>query len=421
MILGAIADDLTGATDLSLILSRSGMRVVQVIGVPNSLDAIADKADAVVVALKSRTNPAEEAVAMSVAAATALQEAGAKQLFFKYCSTFDSTDEGNIGPVAEALMDHLGTDVSIACPSFPENGRTVYKGHLFVFDQLVSDSPMKDHPLTPMRDPDLVSVLGRQTKIPVRLIAHDIVRGTTEGLAAAISAAPGISIVDAISDDDLRKIGHAAADLALITGGSAVAMGLAEVYREKGWLEPSSGSDTLDLPEGKGVILAGSCSQMTRKQIEKARLTGVPMMQLDPLRIANGETKTEDIVAFVESNAATGRLPPLVYSSADPSVVAAAQQALGRQRAGEIVENLMSAVAAALVARGFNRIISAGGETSGAVVAALGASTLAIGPEIDPGVPWVMTLDADRPMLLALKSGNFGSEDFFLKAWSMLS
>ncbi|MCA0848812.1 3-oxo-tetronate kinase [Salipiger thiooxidans] len=421
MILGAIADDLTGATDLSLILSRNGMRVVQVIGVPDTLDAVAEEADAVVIALKSRTNPAAEAIEMSLAAGRALQEAGAKQLFFKYCSTFDSTDEGNIGPVAAALMEHLGTATTIACPSFPENGRTVYKGHLFVFDQLISDSPMKDHPLTPMQDPNLVSVLSRQTTRPVRLVAHETVRRGAAAIEAAIAQEPGICIVDAISDEDLRAIGRAVADLPLVTGGSAVAMGLPDVYRERGWIAPAAPGEGFAAPEGRGVILAGSCSAMTRRQIAAAETAGVHMLRLDALEIASGATTPEAVVAFVEEASQRSDLPPLVYSSADPAVVAQAQDKLGRMRAGEVVEALLANVAACLAARGFTRFISAGGETSGAVVAALGTSALRIGPEIDPGVPWVSALDADRPLCLALKSGNFGGEDFFLKAWEMLA
>ncbi|WP_417743861.1 3-oxo-tetronate kinase [Salipiger sp.] len=421
MILGAIADDLTGATDLSLILSRNGMRVVQVIGVPDTLDAVAQQADAVVVALKSRTNPAGEAIEMSLDAARALQAAGARQLFFKYCSTFDSTDEGNIGPVAAALMTHLGIDRTIACPSFPENGRTVYKGHLFVFDQLISDSPMKDHPLTPMRDPDLVRVLSRQTTRPVRLVPHETVRTGANAIEAAISEEPGICIVDAICDDDLRTIGRAVAGLPLVTGGSAVAMGLPDVYRETGWITSAAPGDGFVAPEGHGVILAGSCSAMTRRQIAAARKAGAPALHLDALEIASGATTIDAVAAFVEAEAPRSKLPPLVFSSADPDVVAKAQAELGRMRAGEVVEELLAGVAARLAGRGFTRFLSAGGETSGAIVAALGTSALRIGPEIDPGVPWVSALDTERPLCLALKSGNFGSETFFMKAWEMLA
>lgn len=420
MILGAIADDLTGATDLSLILSRNGMRVVQVIGIPDDLSDLTQRVDAVVIALKSRTIPAAEAIAMSLDAARALQAVGARRLFFKYCSTFDSTDAGNIGPVVDALMDHLGATTTIACPAFPENGRTVYKGHLFVFDHLISDSPMKDHPLTPMRDPDLVRVLSRQSAKPVSLIPHDTVHLGAEHISQAVGEAAGICLVDAISDDDLRAIGRAVSDLPLITGGSAVAMELPAVYSEKGWLERGPQGEGFVAPKGKGVILAGSCSTMTRLQIAAADKAGVKKMRLDALDIASGVTTPADVVAFVEEMSTTSDLPPLVYSSADPAIVAQAQEKLGRTRAGEVVELLLATVAANLAARGFTRFISAGGETSGAIVAALGTSALQIGPEIDPGVPWVCTLDAERPICLALKSGNFGGEDFFLKAWELL-
>lgn len=421
MILGAIADDLTGATDLSLILARNGMRVVQTIGLPDDLGAVAAEADAVVVALKSRTIPADEAVAMSLDAARALQAAGARRFFFKYCSTFDSTDEGNIGPVASALMSHFDMECSVACPSFPENGRTVYQGHLFVHDRLISDSPMKDHPLTPMRDPDLVRVLSRQTERPVHLVPLATMRGAPGAIAAQVTATPGIFILDAIDDSDLRAIARDLADLPLITGGSAVAMGLPDIYRARGWLSAAAAQAPFEAPAGKGVILAGSCSEMTRKQIDAARRAGLPMLQIDAEGIAEGRITAGTVVDFVEKAAGQGPLPPVVYSSADPGTVARAQKTLGRMRAGELVETLLGEVAASLAGRGFTRIVSAGGETSGAVAGALGASALRIGPEIDPGVPWVMTLDGERPLCLALKSGNFGSEDFFLKAWELLA
>ncbi|RGP35155.1 3-oxo-tetronate kinase [Pseudotabrizicola alkalilacus] len=421
MILGAIADDLTGATDLSLILSRNGMRVVQVIGVPDTLGDVARDADVVVVALKSRTIPAAEAIEMSLASARALQAAGAKQLFFKYCSTFDSTDDGNIGQVTTALMEHLGTAHTLACPSFPENGRTVYKGHLFVFDQLISESPMRDHPLTPMCDPNLVRVLSRQSNRPVRLVPHETVRRGAAAINAALLQEPGICIVDAITDSDLRAIGRAAAQFPLVTGGSAVAMGLPDLYRENGWIAPAAEREAFIAPEGRGVILAGSCSAMTRRQIATAEKAGMQMMQLDALRIASGEITPELVVAFAETASQCSSLPPVIYSSAEPAIVAQAQKTLGRMHAGEIVEGLLARVAATLATRGYTRFISAGGETSGAVVAALGCSAVRIGPEIDPGVPWVLSVNTERPLCLALKSGNFGSEDFFLKAWEMLA
>lgn len=419
MLLGAIADDLTGATDLSLILSRAGMSVIQVVGVP---DAATDfgQADAVVVALKSRTIPAPEAVAQSVAAARVLRARGARQLYFKYCSTFDSTAEGNIGPVIDALMDLTGARRTVACPAFPENGRTVYQGHLFVGQELLSDSPMKDHPLTPMRDANLCRVLGAQTARKVDLVAHGVVAKGPEAIRAALDAQEGIAIIDAVCDKDLEQIGAALSDLALVTGGSALALGLPQNFRASGLLAASGAAPAFAAPAGGGIMLAGSCSAQTRKQVAKAKAAGIATLALDPLAIAQGTQSLEDALDFIRAHGQDPR-PPLLYSSADPAAVAAAQAALGRAEAGEIVERFLSDVAARLAASGTRRFIVAGGETSGAVVEALRATAVHIGPEIDPGVPWVLTTDADAPMALALKSGNFGCEDFFAKAWDMLA
>lgn len=421
MLLGAVADDLTGATDLSLMLSREGMRTVQVIGVPGAGLDFGD-ADAVVVALKSRTIPAAEAVTLSRRAAQALLAAGAEQLLFKYCSTFDSTDQGNIGPVAEALLDLVGADLTIACPAFPAAGRSIYQGHLFVGDMLLSESPMKDHPLTPMRDSNLVRVLQRQTAGKVGLVNLASVEAGVDAirtqLASARASGVRFLIVDAIRDTHLRTIGKALSDMKLITGGSGIAMGLPENFRAAGKMARREPPKTMAAPAGKRVIIAGSCSTATRKQIETAIMAGVPAFQIDPLNIAAGATTAAEIVAWVEAN--SGPLPPLVYSSADPEVVAAVQAELGRERAGRLVEDLLAEVGQALLAANYTRFLIAGGETSGAVVSALGVNALQIGPEIDPGVPWTLSIGQPR-VALALKSGNFGTPDFFLKAWAILN
>lgn len=413
MLIGAIADDLTGATDLSLILAREGLDVVQVVGVPEQ-SADFGGAEAVVVALKSRTIPADEAVAQSLASAEVLLARGAEKLFFKYCSTFDSTDEGNIGPVTDALLRLLGEERTIACPAFPTNGRSVYMGYLFVGEQLLSESSMKDHPLTPMRDANLVRVLQRQTARPVSLIARRTVAAGADAIAERLATLEGIAIVDAVDDLDLRAIGAAAArTLKLVTGGSALAMGLVP-SRPRG-----DASTALAAPAGGAVSLAGSCSAATRRQIEAARAAGVEAMQVDPEAIAAGKVTTETALRFV-LDAQGGALPPLVYSSADPEHVAAAQQKLGTGKAGEVVEHFLGDLARRLSEEGVARFIVAGGETSGAVVAALGVSALRIGPEIDPGVPWTLTQGRAQPLALALKSGNFGADDFFVKAWRLL-
>lgn len=409
MLIGAIADDLTGATDLALTLSRGGMRVLQVVGVPETDDF--GSAEAVVVALKSRTIPAAQAVAQSLASARRLLAAGAGQIMFKYCSTFDSTDQGNIGPVTEALMELLGETRTIACPAFPVNGRRVYRGHLFVGDQLLSDSSMKDHPLTPMRDANLVRVLQRQTRQPVSLIPHEVVTDPA-GLHDALTRLRGIAIVDALDDADLRAIGQGARGLRLITGGSGVALGLPDTLLPAGRsLDPQP----LSVAPGRGVILAGSCSTATQGQVARAIAAGVPALRLDALEIAEGRLTVQDALDFIA--AAQGDLPPLVYSSADSQTVQAVQDRLGRDHAGALVEQFLADLAKALARHGVNRFIVAGGETSGAVVHGLGLAALEIGPEIAPGVPWTRTPDAG--FALALKSGNFGGPEFFLRAWEL--
>lgn len=421
MLLGAVADDLTGATDLALTLSREGMRTVQTVGVPADDFDFGD-AEAVVIALKSRTIPAAEAIAMSLEAARLLKAHGAEQIIFKYCSTFDSTPQGNIGPVAEALLEELGGNLTLACPAFPTNGRTVYRGHLFVGDQLLSDSPMKDHPLTPMTDSNLVRVLQQQTTLPVGLVSHDTVSKGHEAVAAAFKAAASkgekVVIVDAITDDDLRAIGKAAADMTLITGGSGIAIGLPENFRRAGKLAPRQTAAAFTGSAGPAVMLAGSCSTATRRQVETAIAAGTPAMKLDPLAIADGRNTADAVIDWVKANSSAAI--PLVYSSSDPEDVKKAQDVLGRDRAGAVVEHLLADVAIALRNDGYRRFLVAGGETSGAVVNGLGVEALFIGPEIDPGVPWTLSLGDEAPLALALKSGNFGSDDFFLKAWKLM-
>ena len=421
MLIGAIADDLTGATDLALMLSREGMKTVQVVGVPEEGFDYRG-ADAVVVALKSRTTPAQSAVEESLAALKQLQAAGARQIIFKYCSTFDSTAEGNIGPVTDALMDAMDEDLTIVCPAFPANGRTIYQGYLFVGDLLLSDSPMKDHPLTPMRDASLIRLMQAQSKKRVGLIGHQIVAQGAEAIREALAKARAdgvqVLVVDAITDNDLREIGAAIDGLALITGGSGIAIGLPANYRARGEIASAASSASLSAPEGRAVTLAGSCSKATRGQIETAIVAGVPTFRIDPLDIAEGKLTPAAVIDWAVS---LREGTPLIYSSADPEIVRQAQEKLGREEAGALVEHFLADVAVALREKGFARFLVAGGETSGAVVNALKVSALHIGPEIDPGVPWTTSLDAGPQIALALKSGNFGGPDFFQKAWMMLA
>jgi uncharacterized protein YgbK (DUF1537 family) len=421
MLLGCIADDLTGATDLALMLTRSGMRTVQIMGVPDSSTNL-DGFDAVVVALKSRTNPVEEAIAWSLAAADQLRARGARQLFFKYCSTFDSTDRGNIGPVAEALIEKVGGKVAIVCPAFPANKRSVYMGNLFVGDVPLAESPMKDHPLTPMRDSNLVRVLQRQTKMKVGLVPFAIVDQGAPAIARAFEAAAAdgcrFLVVDAVTDRHLVEMGTAAVDMPLITGGSGVAMGLPENFVRKGLMKAASAPSSMAAKPGRAAILAGSCSEATRGQVRAAMAAGLPTLRLDPLSLAAGTTTADDAVAWAKGQDASR--PFLIYSSNEPAAVAEVQKKLGREEAGAVVERTLATVARRLGDLGVTRLIVAGGETSGAVVGALGISAIEIGPEIDPGVPWTRSLDGGG-LVLALKSGNFGAPDFFLKAWRLLS
>lgn len=417
MLLGCIADDVTGASDLAVTLVREGMRTVQLLGLPPP-EAPPPAADAVVVALKSRTIPADEAVAQSLAALQWLRAGGARQIFFKYCSTFDSSDAGNIGPVAEALLEALESDLTLYCPAFPTNGRSVYQGHLFVGDRLLSESGMQQHPLTPMTDPDLVRVLQRQAAHPVGLVAYaEVARGAAavrQRLAALRADGKRHAIVDALEEAHLRTIGEAAADLPLLTGGSGLALGLPENFRRAGLLQAQA-SDALPPVAGPAVVLSGSCSRATNAQVAylKAR---APSLALDPLALSKGEQRVEEILEWARPR--LGDRPLLIYATAAPEEVAAVQAELGREAAGRLLEETMAALGRGLVEAGARRLVIAGGETSGAVVQALGITALQIGREIDPGVPWTVSL-SEPQLLLALKSGNFGTEDFFEKAFHL--
>lgn len=413
-LLGCIADDFTGATDLANTLVKGGMTAVQVIGVP---EGPLPEADAVIVALKSRTAPAAQAVAESLAACEALLAAGARQIFFKYCSTFDSTDAGNIGPVADALVRRLGCGFALACPAFPTNGRTVYQGHLFVGSSLLNESGMENHPLTPMRDANLVRVLGRQTDGAVGLVPFAVVE---QGAAAIRQAMTRLkeggrryAIVDAVTDAHLLAIGEAAEHHALLTGGSGVAMGLPANFRRAGLL-PERGAAAAALPpmQGAAAVLAGSCSRATLGQIGFAR-DHAPVLELDPLATPDAAALAARALDWAAGK--LGEAPVVIAASAPPEKVAALQARLGRDAAGALVEEALARVAEGLVARGVRRLVVAGGETSGAVVSRLGVRSLRIGPEIDPGVPWTYAEPAG--LHLALKSGNFGARDFFLKAF----
>ena len=418
ILLGCIADDFTGATDLANNLVRAGMRVVQTIGIPDGpLDT---DADAVVVALKSRTIPAADAIAQSLDALRWLQTQGAKQFYFKYCSTFDSTAEGNIGPVTEALMDELGCDFTIATPAFPDNKRTVFKGYLFAGDVLLNESGMQNHPLTPMTDPNLVRVMQAQTRRKVGLIDHVTVAQGEQAIRDRITALKadgvGVAIVDAVSNDDLLRTGPALNDMPLVTAGSGIAIALPANFG----LQPTSQAAALPAATGLQAVVSGSCSTATNAQVAEFIASGRPALALDPLRIANGEDVVGETLAWAKDKITDG--PVLVYSTAEPSAVKAIQEKLGVEQAGAMTEQAIAAIARGLVEAGVRQLVVAGGETSGACVQALEINQLRIGGQIDPGVPWCHAVSPVAPqgLHITLKSGNFGTPDFFTKAFKAL-
>ncbi|MEM7470023.1 MAG: 3-oxo-tetronate kinase [Pseudomonadota bacterium] len=416
-VMGCIADDFTGATDLAGLLARSGAKVNLRIGVPS--EPARETADFEVIALKSRTAPVEDAVLETLAALKWLQGSGASHYFWKYCSTFDSTPEGNIGPVSEALMGALGVPQTIYCPAFPENGRSIFMGNLFVGEQPLSESPMKDHPLTPMRDSNLMRLLAPQVTGAVGLANRLVVERGARALKARMSElmGQGIShvVVDAVSDKDLFVIAEACQDLGLLTGGSAIAMPLPDLFRAKGLLEERSGSVELAAPDGGTLVLSGSCSAMTRAQVA-SYLGEAEGFRLDPLELAErGAGPALDWLAHQPLDA-----PKIIYATAEPSAVTAAQDKLGRERAGQVVEDALASCAVAAREAGVRRFVVAGGESSGAVTQALQVDRLSVGREISPGVPWTFATSGGHSIALALKSGNFGGERFFTDALSML-
>jgi 3-dehydrotetronate 4-kinase len=427
MRLGCVADDFTGATDLANNLVRAGMRVVQTIGLP--LQPVPE-ADAVVVALKSRTAPVAQAVAESRAAAAWLREQGARQIYFKVCSTFDSTAQGNIGPVAEALLaDALaaagqpeGSAIVPVTPAFPEAGRTVFMGHLFVGEQLLSESPMRQHPLTPMTDANLVRVLQAQLRTSrAGLVTRHTVAQGAAAVAARLAAlqAEGVAmaIVDAVDNADLQVLAEAAHALPLVVAGSGLAIGLPRWHG----CTPNDQAAELPAPSGAAAVLSGSCSAASNAQVAQFLAAGGQAYALDPLR-ASTQDLAEQALAWAAPR--LGEQPLLIYATAAPDAVRHVQAQLGAQAAGALVEQSLARVATGLVALGVGRMVLAGGETSGACVQALGITQLRIGAQIDPGVPWCHAQlgagHGGHGLHLALKSGNFGRPNFFTHAFDAL-
>lgn len=422
VLLGCIADDFTGATDLANNLVRAGMRVLQTIGVPAT--PVEADVDAVVVSLKSRTIAPAEAIAQSLEACKWLRAQGAQQIYFKYCSTFDSTPQGNIGPVTDALMDALKTDFTIATPAFPDMGRTVFKGHLFVGEVLLNESGMQNHPLTPMKDPNLLRVLTPQTKHRVGLIDHAVVAQGQEAIRARIAElrqqGVGVAIVDAISNADLYRLAPALADMPLVTAGSGVAIGLPANFA----IQPNHNAADLPPASGSTAILSGSCSRATNAQVADFVAKGGASFVINPLDL-DGRSESVSSVVQQALDWARPRLaqePVLIYSTAAPEALQAVQDRLGVEQAGARVEATLAKIAQGLVEAGVGQLIVAGGETSGAVVQALGMTQLQIGAQIDPGVPWCAgrAYPADKLIHVALKSGNFGGVNFFTQAFKRI-
>ncbi|MFK0250599.1 3-oxo-tetronate kinase [Amycolatopsis azurea] len=397
-VLGAIADDFTGATDVAVAFRRGGLRTLLFFGVPPETE-VAPPHDAIVIALKSRAIPAADAVALSVDALRRLRNRNAEQIYFKFCSTFDSTPRGNIGPVLDALSQASPPGSVLMTPSSPEHGRTQYQGHLFVGDTLLAESPMRDHPATPMTDSHLPRLLRAQTTTPVSLVTHDVVRNGETALREAVADASGYVLVDALTEDDLRLLGRVAVDSPLIAGAAGLAAGLAAARTSTAAPTPETPA-----PTGPAVVLSGSCSARTLEQVAVMLRLGRPAYRLDPVTTPDPDALAASALAWYDSLDAVG---PLIYSSSSPADLQHTQRELGVARSAEILEKATGIIAVGLAGRGVRRLVAAGGETSGAVVTALDVRGGVIGAEAAPGVPWIHPVDERHPALL-LKSGNFG-------------
>ncbi|MDB5654123.1 MAG: hypothetical protein JWQ94_1736 [Tardiphaga sp.] len=418
--LGCIADDYTGASDLANTLTRCGLRTVQTIGIPAD-DLALPEVDAVVVSLKSRSIAADVAVARSREAEKWIRGRGADHVLFKICSTFDSTEQGNIGPVLDALRADAAEAIVLVTPAFPETGRTVYQGQLFVGSVPLSESPLKDHPLNPMHDSNLVRVLARQSATRIGLVDLAVIARGPEAVRAQLAdlAAKGFgaAIADAVFASDLQTIGTVALGHRISVGASGLGFGLARALIASGCVQASAGTAMLKPVGGAAACLAGSCSQATLQQIARAEQT-MPVLRLDAERVLASRSEVADALAWAKER--LGRGPLLIASSATPDQVAALQARHGRDKVGHALEQAMADLAEALVQAGVRRLVVAGGETSGAVVDRLGVPGFLIGAEIAPGVP-VMRAVGSTELSLALKSGNFGGADFFEDALRLMA
>ena len=420
--LGCIADDYTGASDLANTLTRCGLRTVQTIGVPSD-DLKLPEIDAVVVSLKSRSIAADDAVAKSLAAEKWMRARGAQHVLFKICSTFDSTDAGNIGPVMDALRAESGDPIVLVTPAFPATARTVYQGNLFVGSVPLNESPLKDHPLNPMHDSNLVRVLARQSRTQISLVDLATVTRGADAVRARLAdlakQGMGAAVIDAVFDRDLETIGTVAIGHRLSVGASGIGLGLARGLILSGRVNAAADTELGKPVGGSAACLAGSCSQATLGQIAKAGEV-MPVLHLDAERVIAGAGETQRALAWARER--IGKGPVLIASSSTPDQVAALQARHGRNAAGHAIEQAMADLAEGLVQSGVRRLVVAGGETSGAAVDRLGIPGFLVGAEIAAGVPVLRTVGArEGDMLLALKSGNFGGPDFFSDALRLMS
>lgn len=411
-VLGCIADDFTGASDAASFLVKGGMRVKLYNGVPKE-NTGTDDAQAIVIALKSRTSNKEQAVACSLQAADFLKAQGVQQIYFKYCSTFDSTPDGNIGPVADALMEHLNVSCSLLCPSLPINGRTVSNGKLYVNGVPLSESHMKDHPLNPMWDSHIAELMRPQSKYSCEVLRQSQMTDSQLQALFHRHTDPFYIVPDYETEADGQMICEFFGKMPFLTGGSDLLAHLAEKWSKT---TDCSGTIPESAVSGQALLIAGSCSKATLEQIEHYKSQGFPTIKLDPFLMMNGQQILDEVWDFIEKNTTEDKAV-LLYSSDTPEMVSK-YQSLGSERVAELLENSAAFLAKRAVEHGFTRIISAGGETSGAVTKGLGFSSYWIGESVAPGVP--IMVPSDHPGIrLILKSGNFGQQDFFTRALTM--
>ncbi|PHM35743.1 3-oxo-tetronate kinase [Xenorhabdus innexi] len=411
--LGVIADDFTGATDIASLMVQNGWQVALLLSIPDDSTFIPHDVDAIIISLKSRSCPVDESIEQSLKACRWLrQKANCSRLFFKYCSTFDSTIKGNIGPVTDVLMDELQIDLCLICPALPINGRTVVYGYLFVNGQLLNESDMQYHPINPMKDSNLLRLMEQQSRGTAGLVDINCVRqgelSIRDRLCQLRCKGIRYAVVDTLLMDDLLLVAQAAHDMTLITGGSGLGGAIAR-YCSGGNSEKTS-IKKLPLPRNRRmVILSGSCSVMTYRQVlEYKKIAST--MELDIDKCINNPDYIHLLVDWIIQQPMKG-LAPMLYTTRPPGVLKLTHNQYESFQVSKIIEQLFAQIANELRQKDFNTFIITGGETSGKVVQSLGINQVGIGAIIAHGVPWVYDLQSD--CWLALKSGNFGEVDFF--------